>query len=71
MQRRTYVRRLDPEKGVHKLFENVLCKGRIQNFFKRVEGDHILTFFRQSCFETNRGTKTALGGSGNATLKIF
>ena len=28
------VRRLDPEKGVNKLFENVLCKGRIQNFFR-------------------------------------
>ena len=28
------VRRLDPEKGVNKLFENVLCKWRIQNFFQ-------------------------------------
>ena len=28
------VRRLDPEKGVHKLFENVLRKWRIQNFFQ-------------------------------------
>ena len=28
------VRRFDPEKGVNKLFENVLCKCRIQNFFQ-------------------------------------
>ena len=28
------VRHLDPEKGVNKLFENVLCKGRIQIFFQ-------------------------------------
>ena len=34
-------RRLDPEKGVNKLFENVLCKWRIQNFFSGVEGEHI------------------------------
>ena len=27
------VRRLDPEKGVNKFFENVVCKCRIQNFF--------------------------------------
>ena len=25
---------LDPETGVNKSFENVLCQGRIQNFFQ-------------------------------------
>ena len=27
------LKRLDPEKNVNKLFENVSCQGRIQNFF--------------------------------------
>ena len=27
-------RRLDPETGVNKPFENALCQGRIQNFFR-------------------------------------
>ena len=37
LTKRKDVRRLDPEKGVNKLFENVLRKGRIQNFFQRGE----------------------------------
>ena len=56
------VRRLDPKKGVNKVFENVLCKGRIQNFFQRGwKETHILTFFPAE-FEANWETKTALGG---------
>ena len=39
------VRRLDPEKGVNKLFENVLCKWRIQNFFQEgIKGAHFDIF---------------------------
>ena len=46
LTKRKDVRRLDPEKGVNKLFENVLCRGRIQIFFenfRRVTA--ILVFF--------------------------
>ena len=52
LSKRNDVRRLDPKKGVNKLFENVLRKGRIQNFFQRV-GRALLfdIFFRQSYFE--------------------
>ena len=28
-------RRLDPETGVNKFFENASCQGRIQNFFQK------------------------------------
>ena len=59
------VKHLDPKKGENKLFQNVLCKGRIQNFFQGSgRGPHFHIFFWQSYFEVNRGTKTALGGYG-------
>ena len=48
------VRRLDPQKSAKALsIENVVCKGRIQNFFKGVEEHRIFAFFRQSYFESN------------------
>ena len=59
------VRRLDPEKGVNKLFENVLCKCRIQNFFRGVEGEHILTFFQAELLQgksTNKNSSKGVGG---------
>ena len=51
------VRRLDPEKGVNKLFENVLCKWRIKNIFQG--GGRGAHFVQQSYFKANRYTKTA------------
>ena len=52
-------------KGRNKLYENVLCKGRIQIFFQGVgRAPHFDIFFRQSYFEANRKTKIVLGGTG-------
>ena len=42
-------RRLDPETGVNKPFENVSCQGRIQNFFQGV-GTNFCHFFKRSFF---------------------
>ena len=42
-------KRLDPETGVNKPFENVLCKGRIQKFFQR-GGINFRRFFKRSFF---------------------
>ena len=44
-------RRLDPEKDVNQLFEDVLCKGSIQNFFQG--GGRALHFDIFSGRETN------------------
>ena len=66
------VRRLDPEKGVNKLFENVLCKWRIQNFFQGCGRGHILTFFQAEQLQGKSINKNSSKGVGeNATPKIF
>ena len=66
------VRRLDPEKGVNKLFENLVCKCHIQTFFQGVEGEHILTFFPAELLQGKSRTKNiSKGVGGNATPKIF
>ena len=43
-------RRLDPETGVNKPFENVSCQGRIQNFFFFREGAPIFVTFSNVVF---------------------
>ena len=57
-------RRLDPEKGVTKLFENVLCKWRIQNFFRGVEGEHISRFFPAELLQGKLRNKNSSKGVG-------
>ena len=42
-------RRLDPETGVNKPFENVSCQGRIENFFQ-VGGTNFRHFFKHVFF---------------------
>ena len=42
-------RRLDPETGVNRPFENVSCQGRIQNLFQGV-GTKFRRFFKLSFF---------------------
>ena len=46
------LRRLDPETGLNKLFENVSCQGRIQNFFFR-EGTPIFVAFSSAVVSTD------------------
>ena len=66
------VRCLDPEKGVNKLFENVSCKRRIQNFFQGVERRaHLDIFFGRVTSRQIDKQKQLQGGRGNATAKIF
>ena len=42
-------RRLDPERGVNKPFENVACQGRIRNFFQG-GGANFRHFFKRIFF---------------------
>ena len=56
-------RRLDPETGVSKPFENVSCQGHIQNFFQR-ERTNFLHFFNRSFFGRLNFSKNDLGGCG-------
>ena len=62
-------RRLDPETGVNKPFENVLCQGRIQNFFR--ERVKIFVTFSNVVFPadlilSNLSTKNDSMGSGGS-----
>ena len=42
-------KRLDPETGVNKPFENISCQGRIQNFFQG-GGTNFRHFFKRNFF---------------------
>ena len=67
------IERLDPGKGVNKFFENVLCMGRIQNFFQGgVEGDHILTFFPTELLQgKSRNKSSSRAVRKNVTPQLF
>ena len=59
------VRRLDPEKGINKLFENVLCKWRSQNFFQGGErGAHLDIFSGRVTWRHIEKQKQLQGGRG-------
>ena len=63
------VRRLDPEKSLNKLFENVLI---FKFFFRGVKGDHILTFFPAELLRGKAiNENSSKGVGGNATSKFF
>ena len=68
----TDVRRLDPEKGVNKLFENVLCKWRIQNVFQGDgRGAYFDIFSGRVTSRQIEKQKQLQADRGNATPKIF
>ena len=69
-------RRLDPETGVNKPFENVSCQGRIQNFFFR-EGAPIfvtfssVVFFGRVNFKQLSTKNDSKGDPGACSPEIF
>ena len=66
------VRRLAPKKGVNKLFENVLCKCRIQNFFH--EGGrraHFDIFWAELLQGKSRNKNSFKGVGGTLPQKFF
>ena len=66
------VRRLDPEEGVNKLFENGLCKWRIQNIFQGGgRGTHFDIFSGRVTSGQIEKQKQLQGGRGECYPKNF
>ena len=68
-------RRLDPETGVNKLFENVSCQERISNFFRKwapISVTFSSVVFSAELISSNLSTKNdSRGVRGHAPRKIF
>ena len=68
-------RRLDPETGVNKPFENVSCYRRIQKFFQgggtNFRHFSCVVFFDRFDFKQLESQKRLLGVRGHAPPEIF